>query len=53
MIDANLSIFTDNGGQRAPEAEEDIKDVLLDTMDMGVFNYARMGIVRVSFRGSY
>ena len=52
VISASLSVFTDNGGKRAAEAEDDIKDVLLETMDMGVFNYARMGIVRISFRGS-
>jgi hypothetical protein len=46
VVRAGITIYTDNGGGRS--AVDDMREVLKETIDYGLFNYRRMGIVRVS-----
>lgn len=46
VVRAGMTVYTDNGEGRS--ATNDMRQVLKDTIDFGLFNYARMGIVRVS-----
>lgn len=46
VVEGGITIYTDNGGERS--AMDDIHQVLKETIEYGLFNYARMGIVRVS-----
>ncbi|CAB9517223.1 receptor-like protein kinase [Seminavis robusta] len=46
VVSGFLSIYTDNGGTR--DATEDAKEVLEEAIVAGLFNYGRLGVVRVS-----
>ena len=46
VVRGGLSIYTDNGGGKF--AMDDVEGVLKVLMEYGLFNYNRMGIVRVS-----
>jgi hypothetical protein len=49
VVDAKLSVFTDNGGMDL--AMDEIVGVIQETMNMGLYNFVKYGIVQVSYRG--